>query len=362
MTSLIAASWISLSVPAVEAQRSGGGRGQQRGGGGGNGFRGFDPEQFRQRMEAAQKEEAAKSDEDKKGDGEKGAEAAKPEAKKFPGDDLPAPVQRPMRPRRDADPAELDVFPDDGGKLSFSFKGQPWPAVLEWLADVSRMSLQWEEAPAGYLDLTTRGKYTVDEVRDLLNSVLLAKGFTLLRNGEVLIVVNLKKLDPGLVPRVGVDELDERGTYEPVKVFFDLDSLVAEVAVEEMRPLLSPWGKATALKATNRLDVLDTAGNLRRVRELLAEEQSGNGQQRLIREFKLRYTRAVEVVETLNALLGIEGKKGETQQAQVDPRQMWQAMQQMGGGGRGQGGGGGGGGGDGGQAQTPRKETIPIYL
>jgi type II secretory pathway component GspD/PulD (secretin) len=361
LAALIAAGWISSAIPTVDAQRPGGGRGQ-RPGGGGNGFR-FDPaqmEQFRQRMEAAQKEGAAKSEDDKKAEGDKSAEATKPEATKpFPGDDLPAPVQRPVRPRRDADPSELDVGPDEAGKLSFSFKGQPWPAVLEWLADVSRMSLQWEEAPAGYLDLTTRGKYTVEEVRDLLNSVLLAKGFTLLRNGEVLIVANLKKLDPGLVPRMRVDDLDECGTYEPVKVFFDLDSLVAEVAVEEMRPLLSPWGKATALKATNRLDVLDTAGNLRRVRELLAEEQSGNGQQRLIREFKLRYTRAVEVVETLNALLGIEGKKGDASQVQqVDPRQMWQVMQMAGGPqGRGQGGGG-----DGGQAQAPRKESAPIYL
>ena len=254
---------------------------------------------------------------------------AKPEEKK---DEGPAPVQRPLMPERPADPAELEAKPADDGKISFSFNGQPWPAVLEWLADISNMSLEWEEAPAGYVNLTTHGRYSVDEVRDILNSYLLNKGFTVLRNGEVLIVVNLKKLDNSLVPRVRPEELDERGTYELVRSFFDLDWLVAEQAAEEIKPLLSPFGKATPLKATNRLDVLDTAGNLRRIRELLAEEQSGSGQQRLIREFPLQYTRAEEVLDTLQTLLGIEKQSAA---GPVDPRQLMQAMmmaQQQGGG------------------------------
>jgi type II secretory pathway component GspD/PulD (secretin) len=257
--------------------------------------------------------------------GERPAGNDKPGEKEPGKPDGPPPVQRPLQPVSPADPKELEARPDDDGKISFSFKGQPWPSVLEWLADISRMSLQWEEVPGGYLDLTTRGKYTVEEVRDLLNSVLLAKGFTLLRNGEVLIVANLKKLDASLVPRVTSRELDGRAAHELVKVFFDLDWLVAENAAEEFKPLLSPFGKITALKATNRLDALDTAGNLRRIRELLAEEQSGSGQQRLVQEFRLRHTRAPEVLETLNTLLGLETKKADP----ADPRQAMRMQQEM---------------------------------
>jgi type II secretory pathway component GspD/PulD (secretin) len=280
-------------------------------------------------VKVEQKPADDKDKKDEKGD-EKKTEEKKPEEEK---DEGPPPVQRPTDPERPADPRELDVKPADDGRISFSFKGQPWPSVLEWLADVSNMSLEWEEAPAGYLDLTTRGRYSVDEVRDLLNSVLLNKGFTLLRNGEVLIVANLKKFDSSLVPRVTPRELDERGTYELVRTFFDLDWLVAEQAAEEIKPLLSPFGKVTPLKATNRLDVLDTAGNLRRIRELIAEEQSDSGQQRLVREFKLQFTRAEEVLDTLNTLLGIEPKQ-QGPASPLDPRQLMQAMmmaQQQGG-------------------------------
>ncbi|HEV3003865.1 MAG TPA: secretin N-terminal domain-containing protein, partial [Pirellulales bacterium] len=272
------------------------------------------------------KPEAAKPDDAQKPGAEKPEGNEKPGEKEPGKPEGPPPVQRPAQPPRPADPKELEVRPNDDGKISFSFKGQPWPAVLEWLADISQMSLQWEEVPGGFLDLTTRGQYTVDEVRDLVNSVLLAKGFTLLRNGEVLIVANLKKLDASLVPRVTSRELDRRGAHELVKAFFDLDWLVAENAAEEFKPLLSPFGKITALKATNRLDALDTAGNLRRIRELLAEEQSGSGQQRLVQEFRLRHTRAPEVLETLNTLLGLETKKDD---ASVDPRQAMRMQQQM---------------------------------
>ena len=120
---------------------------------------------------------------------------------------------------------------------------------------------------------------------------------------------NLKSLDVSLVPRVTPGELDRRGTYELARTYFDLDWLVAESLAEEIKPTLSPHGKAWAMKGTNRVEVLDTVGNLRRIRDMLAEEQSSNTQGRLVRQFKLLHTSASEVMETLNTLLGIQPKK-----------------------------------------------------
>ncbi|HVX14487.1 MAG TPA: secretin N-terminal domain-containing protein [Pirellulales bacterium] len=343
---LIAAAIVLLGdVPQLQAQP-----GRRRGGfPGGGGYGGGGRIDMGGGQPAAEKADDDK-DKDKKDDDkdkDKKDDEKKSEEKK---DEGPAPIQRPLMPDRPADPRELDIAPGDDGKISFSFKGQPWPSVLEWLADISDMSLQWEEAPAGYVDLTTRGRYTVDEVRNLLNSYLLSKGFTVLRNGELLIVVNLRKLDSSLLPRVTPSELDERGTYDVVRTFFDLDWLVAEQAAKEIESLVSTFGKVTPLKATNRLDVYDTAGNLRRIRELLSEEQSDAGQQRLVREFKLRFTRAEEVLDTLNTLLGIETKQAA---GAVDPRQLMQAMMMAQGGGE-RGGGQG-------MAQLGKKENT-VFL
>ncbi|HVW37395.1 MAG TPA: secretin N-terminal domain-containing protein [Pirellulales bacterium] len=252
-----------------------------------------------------------KKDEEKKPDGEKKDDEAPKKVDDGPW--RPEPVKRSPWPRWPANPAELEVRPDENGQVSFRFRGQPWPSVLEWLADISRMTLQWEATPPGYLELAPRGKYTVDQVRDLITSVLLSKGFALMRKGDVLIVADAKNLDPGLAPRVSIAELRERGDHELVRVLFDLDWLLAEAAAEELKPMLGPYGKITPLKTANRLDVLGAAGNLRRVHEMLVEEQSTSVQTRLVREFRLRYTRAADVLEKLQSLLGVGAQANSAQ-------------------------------------------------
>lgn len=296
-------------VPIVCGQDQGGGRfgggGRRFGQGGGQfpwmrpGFGG---------MPAAGQE---KKDEEKKpGDENKDDSAPK---KVDDGPWRPEPVKRSPWPRWPANPAELEVRPDENGQVSFRFRGQPWPSVLEWLADISRMTLQWEATPPGFLDLAPRGKYTVDQVRDLITSVLLSKGFALMRKGDVLIVADAKNLDQGLAPRVSIAELNERGDHELVRVLFDLEWLLAEAAAEELKPMLGPYGKITPLKTANRLDVLGAAGNLRRMHEMLVEEQSTSVQTRLVREFRLRHTRAADVMEKLQALLGTGAQSNSAQ-------------------------------------------------
>ena len=229
-----------------------------------------------------------------------------------PGDapkpDEPKPTLRPTTPAKPPNPDELKVRPDADGKVRFSFQGQPWEPVLKWLADISGMSLDWQKLPGDFLNLSTKQRYTVRETRDLINQHLLARGYTLLCNGEVLTVANIKELDPSLVPRVTPEELDQRDPHEFVKVTFALDWMTAESLIEEITPMKSPNGKLTPLKSTNRLEALDAVINLREIRALLNEVQSADNQQRLVKEFVLQYARASDVIEQLHTLLGPDAK------------------------------------------------------
>ena len=238
----------------------------------------------------------AKESEEKKKDGDK-KEDESSETK-----------QRPTEPPRPPDPEELKVLPDEDGKVQFNFNGQPWEAVLKWLADVSGKSLDWQEMPGDYLNLVTQRSYTLDEARDLINLHLLVRGFTLLGEDEILSVVNIKKLNPGMVPRVAADKLGERLPHEFVKVSFALDWLMADSAAEELKPMLSPNGKLTALKTTNRLEAVDAVTNLREIFAVLTEEQSDTGLERLFQEFKLLHSDCEEVLKQLQTLLGVEKK------------------------------------------------------
>ena len=261
----------------------------------------------------------------------KPGEPAKPEA--------PKTTARPTTPEAPANPEELKVVPDENGKVRFNFQGQPWRGVLEWLARISDLSLDWQELPADFLNLRTQRSYSLDEARDVINRHLLDRGFTMLKHGEILTVVNVKKIDPSLVPRVTPEALDERDPHEFVKVSFPLDSLTAETAKDELLPMMSPNGKLSPMKATNRIEAMDAAVNLREVRDMLAHEQSHRGRKRVVQEFKLEYTRASEVLDQLYELLGIEKKPAaagpqnpqQMQQQMMMEQQMAQQMAQQGG-------------------------------
>jgi len=239
----------------------------------------------------------------------------------------PPPIMRGAEPRSPNRAELFKITPDADGKVTLNFHGQKWLDVLEWYAEIAGMSLDWQELPGDYLNLRTQRGYTVDEVRELLNRHLMDRGYTLLRHGEILVVANLKKLDPALVPRVRPEDLASREPHEFVKTSFKLDWLIAESTVEELKPMLSPHGKLTGLKHTNRLEAIDAVVNLREVYSVLKDEQSNRGQERLVREFKLTYTRADEVYDLLLGLLGQEKPKKD--EGPMNPQQMMRMQQMM---------------------------------
>jgi len=242
----------------------------------------------------------------------------------------PAVIARPETPSAPADPDELKVRPDSDGLVHFQFRGQKWPDVLEWFADIAGVSVDWLELPGDYLNISTQRGYSVEDTRDLLNRLLLARGFTMLQNGEFVIVVKCDKLNWALVPRVTVEELDECRTHEFVRVLFPLDWVLASEAVKELDPLLSSNGKLFPLTATNRIEAMDAVGNLRDIKRLLIEEQTDQGDEKgLVREFVLHYARADEVRDQLTEFLGVEGSKSPSSSRGMSPQQMAQQQAMM---------------------------------
>lgn len=286
---------------------------------------------------AGQPNPNAKPGDAKPGDPKKPADPNAPkegEKKK----DGPAPLTtRPAKPQAPPNPDELkNLKPDGDGKVKFNLKGQPWPDVLDWLAETSQKSLDWQELPNDYLNLVTQQSYTIVEARDLLNRHLLSRGFTMLTHGETISVVSIAKINPGMVPRVEPDELAKRPDHDFVKTSFPLAWLLADQAENELKPMLSPNGKLTHLTNTNRLEAMDSVKNLREVWAVIQEEQSGGKQEQLVREFKLKHTKAVEVLDQLHTLLGINKPSARSKRSGssgggggMDPNMMMQFQQQM---------------------------------
>ena len=251
----------------------------------------------------------------KPGEGDKKKEGEGGEKK----DEAATTVKRPEKPPRVPDPREFDVKLDDKGRVPpFNFIGQPWPDVMQWLANISKCSLDWQELPNDYLNLTTQQPYSLDEVRDLINRHLHARGFTSIQSGEVLSVFKIEKLDPSLVRRVTEDELYDLKPYDFVKVSFELPAgMEVDKAKEDVKQVLSPTAKIFPLVTSKRLLVMDSVANLRTVSELLNQERMIKDGRIVPKEIVLKHARPQQVIEILYVMLGIDPKG---KPAQTDPQ------------------------------------------
>jgi type II secretory pathway component GspD/PulD (secretin) len=291
--------------------------------GGGGGMEGGMGGRFRGRG-GGDSERSRDGDRSRGGSGTSSESADTPKAPTTPG------MQRPTTPPRPSDPRELGIKLDERGRVPpFNFVGQPWPQVLQWLANLYGYSLDWQEMPADYLNLTTQRSYALDEVRNLINRHLLARGFTTVvkKENSVLSVFRISDVEPSLVPRVTEDELFDQLPYDFVKITFQVprDMDVAK-APEDIKKLLSPSARVFPLIATKRLVVMDVATNLMAVSNLFNEERALGG---VPREFVLQYARADKVIETLYVILGINPDVQPQQQDMRLERRRWDVISEL---------------------------------
>ena len=69
--------------------------------------------------------------------------------------------------------------------------------MLEWFAEQSDFSLVLDAPPPGTFNYTDNREYTVPEAIDLINGVLLTKGYTLIRRDRMLMVLNVDERTAG---------------------------------------------------------------------------------------------------------------------------------------------------------------------
>ena len=202
-------------------------------------------------------------------------------------------------------------------RLTINFDGAGWEEVLGWLAQEAGLSLQVDTFPVGtfsYRD--TARDYTLSEAMDVMNSVLLGKGYTLVRRQRVLMVIDLGAEDSAEVTRglvrelaelVSPEGLDSRGEFELLKCLFVLSRMSTEEAQTEIESLLGPQGSVIVLPTAGQILVTETAGKLRLIREMLDRvENPENSRGSTIVSFPLKHVTAEEVLAVARPLVGLE--------------------------------------------------------
>ncbi|XZE20192.1 secretin N-terminal domain-containing protein [Pirellulaceae bacterium SH449] len=223
-------------------------------------------------------------------------------------------------------PSDLDVQPmenvvmsgpEDGLLLNFS--AAPWKDVLTWLAKEAELSLQLDQIPQG--SFTYRDpykKYSLTEAMDIMNGLLLGKGFTLMKKQRVLTVLDLdlapgeaaeikKALIRDVADLVDVKELDGRGVNEIVKCIFSFERIRVEDIEREIRMLIGPHGSVVPMSTSGQLLVTETGSKLRIIRDMIAKAEDPQGSRGgSIVSLPLNFVAADEVLMTARGLLGIK--------------------------------------------------------
>jgi len=201
--------------------------------------------------------------------------------------------------------------------LSLNFNSVPWNDVLKWLAKEADLSLQTDFYPPGTFSYRDPYRtYSVPQAMDIMNSVLLSKGFSLVRYQRALMCIDLgsgenaeimRGLIREMVELVPTNQLDQRGDYELCKTVFTLQRLSVEEAEKEVKQLLGPHGSIVPLTNSNQLLITETGGKLRLIHETLQlSEMPDAGRMSKILVLALKHMSAEELLGIARPLLGLK--------------------------------------------------------
>ncbi|MEM6471226.1 MAG: secretin N-terminal domain-containing protein [Planctomycetota bacterium] len=194
--------------------------------------------------------------------------------------------------------------------VMFSFSGVSWREVIEWIAEEADLALHVDGVPAGSFTYSDPDSFTHQEAIDRINLFLLPQGYSLVRRGNLLSVINLsdprslEQLD-ALAPLVSVDQLIDRPKHDVVKCLFPLGALDAEDAVEELSAI-KLMTKPSVFSKTNQLMITDTVSKLTNVKAILDSfEPSKLDNGTVVKSFPLKHVDAEDVLTVARPHLGL---------------------------------------------------------
>ncbi|MEA3211990.1 MAG: ral secretion pathway protein [Chthoniobacter sp.] len=267
--------------------------------------------------------------------------AAKAAAAPLPGlepelDPLLRP-KAPATPAKGAPPAAKIAPPPAKGGIMLNFQGASLTDVLNYLSEAAGFVIVQEVQVSGTVNVVSRQAISAEEAVDLLNAVLIEKGYIAIRNGRILKIVNRKdaqKLD--LPVKMGSDpELIPRKD-EMITQILPLRFGEAAKLVENLRPLLSENATISANDSSNSILMTDTQTNIRRIAQIIRAIDTSVASISTIHVYPLQYADAKSLAPLITQLFAVSTTGGA-----------------QGGGGRGGGRGGFGGGGFGGGGFGP---------
>ena len=230
------------------------------------------------------------------------APVSAPTAPATPG--VPAPEGKPAAPV--AVPAAAPP-----GTISFNFKDAPLDQVLDVFARQGGVPIIFEApAPQGTLTFISAANYTFDDALSILNLNLQRFNVHLRKQDQYLYLSTIQDAmkrpaavaaDPKTLEKLSPDEI--------VTVSIPLDNARAEQVTEQIKQLVGPFGGVIAVPAQNMVVVVESAAQVRRIRDVIGAIDKVRPADAAFKLFPLKHAQCDTV---LNALKGLMSERSKT--------------------------------------------------
>ena len=178
--------------------------------------------------------------------------------------------------------------------------------LIKFVADATGTTIVVDPSVKGKVKVVSSKPVSRDELYDLFLSILDVHGYTAVRSGGVVRVIQSK--DARSAP-VTVGDANTRGVNdEYVTQVIRLENISAAKLIPVLRPLVPQQAHMAAYAPSNAIIISDVASNISRIQEIIERMDRSAVQQTNI--VKLQYAVAEDVVRMLDELNKSEAKQG----------------------------------------------------
>jgi len=193
------------------------------------------------------------------------------------------------------------------GEIRLNFQNASLADVLNYLSESAGFIIVQDAPVVGTVNVVSKQPVTVEDAIDLLNSVLIDKGYIAIRNGRILKIVARSGAQKQDIPvMAGSDPTQIPRKDGMVTQILPVRYVDATKLVENLRPLLSADATLNANEASNALLLADTQTNVHRIAEIVHALDTSVSSISAIRVFQLQYADSKSLATVLTQLFATD--------------------------------------------------------
>ncbi|MCK5214234.1 MAG: hypothetical protein KAR05_02630 [Candidatus Omnitrophica bacterium] len=194
------------------------------------------------------------------------------------------------------------VFEDDG-LISVDFQNCDINQVIKVLGDITGTVIIPHDELQGKINVVSLDKVEPEVVSHVLESVLMTKGFTLIKSGAALKVVPLPETkQTSVAVKIGVSPAGISDQDVVITQVMPVKYSSALKLKTILQPLVGKHGNIIANERTNTLIITDLSSNIRRLATIIDQMERPLPSDTQVKTFVLNYGDAEKISEILNDL------------------------------------------------------------